>query len=279
MGRRIIIVSVAAGALAAALLASPGATAPGRFSLTLRVIGPGTVAASPGARCTGYLTRVHTCRATYAHGAKVKLTALPKVGAKLSSWRGVGGSGLTRTLRMNAPKAVTATFVKRPASSPPPKPAPPALGSTRSNPLPLGAPVDISLSFSGERWRLRIISAQLDATAAVLAANQFNDPPAAGNQFFIASVGVDYLSGTQARNPGISIANDLKAVGPSNVVYSTFGSASYCGVVPDNIDDKGDLLPGGSSVGNVCWSVPSSEAGSLVAFIELNDKPYYMALR
>ena len=280
MGRRTIIVSAATGALVAAVLASPGATAPGQFSLTLRVIGPGTVAASPGARCAGYLTRVHTCRATYARGAKVRLAALPKMGAKLSSWRGVGGSGLTRTLTITGPKAVTATFVKRPTPSPsPPTPAPPALGSTRSNPLPLGAPVSIAISGGAERWRLRIISTQPEATAAVLAANQFNDPPAPGSQFFIATVGVDYVSGAQAWNPGIRIANDLKAVGPSNRVYSTFGSSSYCGVIPDNIDDKGDLLPGGSIVGNVCWSVPSSEAASLVAFIELNDKPYYMALR
>ena len=112
-----------------------------------------------------------------------------------------------------------------------------------------------------------------------MAENQFNDPPAAGNQFFIATVEVDYVSGVQAWNPGIRIADDLRAVGPSNVVYSTFGTTSRCGVIPNDISDKGDLLPGGSATGNVCWQVPSSEAGSLIAFIELGNQPLWMALR
>ena len=255
-----------------------GSTAKPRFSLTLNVIGPGTVAASPGTRCAGYLARVHTCRTSYVAGTRVRLTAVPKANGKLSSWRGVTGSGSTRTVSMTAPRFVTATFVNRPTSPPtPPAPPPPALG-TRSNPVPLGAPVAISVNSGAEHWRLRIISTQPDATAAVLAENQFNDPPASGNQFFIATVGVDYVTGTQAHNP-LGLAWDLRAVGTSNVVYTVFGSTSSCGVIPDDITDKGDLLPGGSMVGNICWSVPSSEAGTLISFIELDDAPYYMALR
>jgi hypothetical protein len=173
---------------------------------------------------------------------------------------------------MNRPRLVTATFVKRP----PPLPAL-AVG-TRTNPIPLGAPIDINDTFSKEHWRLRILSTQPNATAAVMAENQLNDPPAAGKQFFIATLKLTYVSGTRASNPGIRIAGDLKAVGPSNVVYSTSGSASKCGVIPDAMSDKGDLLPGASSTGNICWQVPSAEAGSLIAFYELDNKPYYMAL-
>jgi hypothetical protein len=272
------------GAVTAALLlpafASAGAAVKPRFSLTLQVIGPGTVVASPGTRCAGYLTRVHLCRNVYAAGTRVKLTALPKVDAKLSSWRGsLAGAGLTRTVTMNAPKVITATFAKVPPTRPPPPPPPPpppAVGS-RSNPLPLGQPLDV-LEGSGEHWTLRFISTQPDATAAVLAANQFNDPPAPGNQFFLASVEAHYVSGVAARNPTI-VAWDLMTVGPANVVYSVFGSSSRCGVVPDDLLFKGDLLPGGSMVGNICWQVPSSEAGSLIAFIQLDQKPFYMALR
>jgi len=179
---------------------------------------------------------------------------------------------------MNVPKIVTATFVKVPPSRPPPPPPPPAApGNSRANPLPLGATVGI---VSGDlHWTLRIISTQPDATAAVLAENQFNDPPAPGNQFFIATVGVSYGSGSEALHAGFEASFGLRAVGPSNVVYSTFGTTSRCGVIPDSIDDKGNLLPGGSVVGNICWQVPSSEAGSLIAFIELDNKPFYMALR
>jgi Divergent InlB B-repeat domain len=265
-------------ALVVPAVALAGADAGSRVTLTLNVIGPGTVVASPGTRCAGYLTRIHTCRASYAAGTRVKLTALPRANAKLSSWRGAIGSGPTRTILMTVPRLLTATFVKRPAPPRPPAPHPPAIG-TRTNPLPLGAPVDIKFSFSNEQWRLRIVSTQPDATAAVLAENQFNDPPAPGRQFFIVTVAVDYVSGAQAWNPGIRVAGQLMAVGPSNVVYSTFGSTSRCGVIPDDITDKGDLLPSGSMTGNICWQVPSAEVVSLLAFIELDNRPFYMALR
>src|SRR4051812_29442078 len=86
-----------------------------RVSLTLQVIGPGAVAVSPpGSRCAGYLTRVHVCRASYARGTRVRLTAVPTASAKLSSFRGVLGRGIVRTLTMNTSRLVTATFVKRP---------------------------------------------------------------------------------------------------------------------------------------------------------------------
>jgi hypothetical protein len=175
---------------------------------------------------------------------------------------------------MSSPKLVTATFVKLPAPKPkPPPPPPPPLGSTRANPVPLGATVTVTRS--EEKWAVRITSTQPDATAAVLAENQFNDPPEAGKQFFIATLAVTYVSGTNPSSAGAGFS--LRSVGPSNVVYTTFGNS--CGVIPDDLDSKGQLLPGGSMTGNVCWEIPSSEAGSLIAFWDTGDKPIWMALR
>lgn len=85
---------------------------------------------------------------------------------------------------------------------------------------------------------------------------------------------VSYVSGTSTLSAGFNATFYLRTVGTSNVVYTTFGNS--CGVIPGEID--GDLLPGGTIGGNVCWQVPSSDAGSLVAFIELDNTPYYMAL-
>lgn len=209
----------------------------------------------------------------------MKLTAVPLVNAKLSSWRGSGiGLGLKRTVAMNSPKLVTATFIKvQVPKPPPPPPPPPPPGSSRSNPLPLGATV--AYVTGDQHWALRIVSTQPDATAAVLAENQFNDPPAPGNQFFMAAVNMTYVSGTTTGHPGFQASFNLRAVGTSNVVYSTFGDTSSCGVIPDDIDTKGDLLPGGSLTGNICWQVPTTEAGSLIAFITPDDKPFWLALR
>jgi Divergent InlB B-repeat domain len=268
--KRGALIGVVATALVVTGLASAGPDAL-RFSMTLQVVGPGTVAVFPGGKCPGYLTRVHTCRLVYAGGTRVRLTAVPRVNAKLSSWRGsVTGRVPTRTVTMNSPKLVTATFVK--VAPPKPKPPPPP-GNSRANPVPLGATVTVTSL--DEKWAVRITSTQPDATAAVLAENQFNDPPAAGKQFFIATLAVTYLSGTKPDS--VSADFSLRSVGPSNVVYTTFGNS--CGVIPDDIDSKGQLLPGGSKTGNVCWEVPSSEAASLIAFWDTGDKPIWMALR
>jgi hypothetical protein len=277
--KRILLMAtaIAAGCLPALASAGPAAS---RFSLTLRVIGPGTVSAVPGTSCVGYLTRVHACTRVYNAGARLRLTALPKVDAKLSSWRGSAvGRASTITVTMTAPKVITATFsqvapTKPPAPPPPPPPQP--VGS-RGNPLPLGQPLSIiTTGTSGQqRWTIRIVSTQPDATAAVLAENPFNDAPQSGRQFFIANVAIAYQSGPTTLNAGFEATYYLRTVGGLNVVYSTFSNS--CGVIPDEIDS--DLLPGGSVTGNVCWQVASSDASSLVAFIELGGKPYYMALR
>ena len=174
---------------------------------------------------------------------------------------------MVQRLKMNGPKVVTATFVK---VTPPALPPPPAVG-TRSNPLSLGQPLGIVIN--DEHWRLKILSTQPDATAAVLAENQFNDPPAQGHQFFIVTLQVDYVSGTKMESPDLRVTSDLRAVGPSNVVYTSFGSDSRCGVIPDGFTFKNDLMPGGSMTGNECWSVLSSEASSLVAFMDLGPIP------
>ena len=111
-------------ALVLPALALAGSTAKPRVPLMLKVTGPGTVAASPGGRCNGYLARAHTCRFVYADGTRVRIRALPKTGARLSSWSGsLSGRATTKTLTMNRPRVVTARFVK--VAPPPPPPVDP----------------------------------------------------------------------------------------------------------------------------------------------------------
>lgn len=157
----------------------------------------------------------------------------------------------------------------------PPSPPPPPVGSTRDNPLPLGQPV--SITADSEQWRFRILSTVPDATALILAENQFNDPPAAGFQFFMAAVEVTYVSGPAPQSPWQQIASDLNTVGDANVAYSQYSPS--CGVTPDDLVLKGDLFPGGTMTGNICWPVRSSDAASLVAYFEFSSGLYYMGLR
>jgi hypothetical protein len=137
----------------------------------------------------------------------------------------------------------------------PPAPAPaPRPGSTRENPIPLGQTAAISGG-----WQMRVLSSIPDATAQVLAENQFNDPPAAGRQFFIARVEATY---TGPGSSTFSAGFRLSAVGPSGFVHRTFDEDG-CGVIPDDFPFNA-VFTGGVLTGNVCWSVSATDAAGLV---------------
>lgn len=103
-----------------------------------------------------------------------------------------------------------------------------------------------------------------NATAAVLAENQFNDPPQPGDQFFIARVSATYTGPGSSRFDG---SFRLRAVGASAVSYSTFNNS--CGVIPDKLPDP-EVFTGGTIEGNVCWEIRASDASSMVMF----DDPF-----
>ena len=180
-----------------------------------------------------------------------------------------------------APIATTTTIATSPASAAPttstvtPTTAAPTtttipIGSSRETPYPFGATVSLS-----DSWSLKILSITPDATQAVLDENMFNDPPATGKQFFIARVQATYNGSGSKRFDG---DYRLRAVGQSAVTYTTFNNS--CGVIPDDLPDP-LTFTGGSIVGNLCWEITSSDAGSLIVY----DSPFlgktgnFMALR
>ncbi len=129
--------------------------------------------------------------------------------------------------------------------------------SSLDSPIQLGAVVQVG------SWRLRVSAITPDGTDEVMEENQFNDPPPEGNQFFIASLEATY-TGTEPSTFWVDMT--LKSVGDSKVAYE--GGNASCGVIPDNIDDSGETFPGGTITGNVCWSIQSTDAASLVMIVE-----------
>lgn len=256
-------------AVCAILALAPAAT-PATDSVRLRVLQAKVTAGRPGfvfaevrpsgASCTATVGKVGT--SGRALGRRAALNGLasfrflvPRT-AKSGRWfaRVVCARAGQATIRFSvvglaAPKPP-------PAPRPPPPPPPPLLG-TRENPYPLGAVVDL-----GDGWRMKVEGSTPDATAAVMAENQFNDPPASGNQFFIARVTATYLG---AGSDSFDGTFRLRAVGASAVAYSTF--QNYCGVVPDQISNT-EVFTGGTISGNVCWQIRSIDATSLITFDE-----------
>jgi hypothetical protein len=128
---------------------------------------------------------------------------------------------------------------------------------TLENPMPVGRVATVG------PWSVRVVSVTPNATEAVMAENQFNEPPGEGEQFFMAAVEATY-QGDESSTFWTDVS--LKAVGQSNVAYEAFEAG--CGVIPDSIDNAGETFPGGTITGNTCWRIDRSDARSLVMIAE-----------
>lgn len=146
----------------------------------------------------------------------------------------------------------------KPPAVAPVTPSPPAPGTTRTNPFPLGSAVKVP------DWTVAISSVNFDAWPQVQAANMFNDPPAPGWVDIVVSLTMTY-TGSSTGNP--YAGNELHYVGASNVGYPQEGFDHYCGVSPaPELLDFGDVFPGGTVSGNVCFQVQSTDDTSLVGY-------------
>lgn len=124
-------------------------------------------------------------------------------------------------------------------------------------------------------WQVEVLGTASDITQAVLAENQFNDPPEAGEQFVGVPVRVTYVSGPA---PASLFELTFKAIGPSGVVLTTFDPS--CGVVPDALDTFAELFEGGAVEGSICWSASPTDGADLTMLVEvfLDDTEIYADL-
>lgn len=139
---------------------------------------------------------------------------------------------------------------------------------TRENPIPVGQTAAL-----GEDWELTVLSVEPDATAAVMAESTFNDPPAPGHQFFMATVRVTYVGASSDEFYGGS----LRVVGQSAVAYDSWDD--YCGSIPNELADR-ELFTGGTIEGNLCWSVATADVDSLVLYdsYQYSDERVFFSL-
>lgn len=130
-------------------------------------------------------------------------------------------------------------------------------GRSRSAPLAFGRAVHV-----GE-YTLKVVDVTPDALDAVMAANQFNKPPAEGRQFFMVRIEAKY-NGSGSSQVWVDLS--FNAVGQNNVGYDS--SNSDCGVIPDEAYDVGELFEGGVVQFNVCWSVKTEDVDSLLMYVD-----------
>ena len=147
-------------------------------------------------------------------------------------------------------------------STPSPAPTPePTLGS-RQVPIPFGIGAEVKNDEPTDHWSVTVIDVAPNATDAILAHYEYNDPPSEGNQFYTVTVRVKYLGPDSATFDG---GFRLKALGDSAVVYTTFENS--CGVIPNELPDP-ELFTDGEIEGTECWQIASADADSLAMLVE-----------
>ena len=127
---------------------------------------------------------------------------------------------------------------------------------TRDNPAPLGSTIEIT-EFGEPIYELTMGPATLEANAAVLEANMFNEPPAAGFQYALVPVTVTYV-GTETGTPWLDLT--IQFVSAAGTTHTESDSLS---VAPaPTLLDINELYPGASGSGNVVILIPTDGAAA-----------------
>jgi hypothetical protein len=125
----------------------------------------------------------------------------------------------------------------------------PAAGTpdgSREHPFPVGTPV------GNDDWEI-VVGEPREAWAEILDENEFNEPPPEGTEFYIVPVTATY-TGDESGLAWVDLTFEF--VGTDSVTYS-----DYCGVIPNDLADVGELYDGGVAEGNVCIAVPAGADG------------------
>jgi len=133
---------------------------------------------------------------------------------------------------------------------------------TRQNPMPIGQTV------TSKDWEITL-GVPREAGAEVAAANQFNDPPKAGLQFWIVPVTATYIGD---KSGSVMFGVRVTFVGSDNRTYE-----DYCGVIPEPLSDVGELYTGGVAKGNACVSVPDGADGLWAVTSGIGDPVFFTA--
>ncbi|MCT9625771.1 hypothetical protein HWD94_11620 [Pseudarthrobacter equi] len=137
---------------------------------------------------------------------------------------------------------------------------------TRENPSPIGSVIE------SDDWRVVINGVTLAASDAVLAANQFNDPPAEGSEYILVNYSVTYVGDDpNGQMPAFVSVDYVTADG------RTINSFEKSVIEPEAINTTSALYKDGTATGNTAFEVPSATAGQGVLAVRpgmLGDKAF-----
>lgn len=137
---------------------------------------------------------------------------------------------------------------------------------TRGNPHPIGSVIE------SKDWRVVINSVTLAATDAVIAANQFNEPPAEGSEYIVVNYSATYIGDDpNGQMPAFVSVEYVTADG------KTVDRFNKMVIAADDMDTTSSLYTDGTATGNMAIEVPSATAGEGVLAVRagmLGDKVF-----
>ncbi|MBX9471087.1 DUF4190 domain-containing protein [Microcella sp.] len=141
---------------------------------------------------------------------------------------------------------------------------------TRDNPAPLGTTIEVS-EFGQPIYELTMGPSTLDATALVLAENQFNEAPPEGFQYALVPVTVTYI-GDESGLPWVDFTIEfVSAAGTTHTESDSFAVAPA-----PTFMDINDLFTGASGTGNIVILIPTENAaGGTWAVSTLFGDPFF----
>jgi len=156
------------------------------------------------------------------------------------------------------------------------------LQGARSNPFPFDTPAEFQWDVFGDAdessWNIEVSEIR-DATAEVLAAHDWNDPPPEGLMFAAADVrGTLVQSSKEPLSFGWNV--EFEMISDTNVYdlgYYSDLDARDCGFsFPGEFDDGAEVFAGGTIAGTVCLVVPADSFEQLAFVLNIgSDRWYY----
>lgn len=127
---------------------------------------------------------------------------------------------------------------------------------TRENPNPIGSAVE------SKDWRIVVNSVKLGATNAVLAADTYNKPPAAGSEYILVNYSATYIGDDANGQMPAFVSVDY--VTPDG---KTINGLDKLIMAPQAINTTSTLYKGATAKGNKAIEVPSATAAQGVLAI------------
>jgi len=147
-----------------------------------------------------------------------------------------------------------------------------AQNSTRGNPVAVGQAARVG------DYEITVVSAVPNANDVIGNQSLYLEPLAPGHQYYLVTLSTTYV-GVATGNPSFEL--DYQAVGASNSSYS--GLTNSCGALTNDFLSLTEQFPGGTSEYAVCWQVESTDADSLVmyvdSFLDFNGQSVWFSLQ